>query len=92
LKIFGVKNFTLLFFSSNESNELREIGALLMSLTEFSDFSTLSGRAMAGMLSTFAEFERDIMRERVKAGIVIAREKGKSHGRPQTAAKLKEEA
>lgn len=63
-----------------------------MSLTEFSDFSTLSGRAMAGMLSTFAEFERDIMRERVKAGIVIAREKGKSHGRPQTAAKLKEEA
>jgi DNA invertase Pin-like site-specific DNA recombinase len=40
---------------------------------------------MAGMLSTFAEFERDIIRERVKAGIVNAREKGKAHGRPKTA-------
>jgi DNA invertase Pin-like site-specific DNA recombinase len=40
---------------------------------------------MAGMLSTFAEFERDIIRERVKAGIASAREKGKPHGRPQTA-------
>lgn len=40
---------------------------------------------MAGMLSTFAEFERDIIRERVKAGIASAREKGKPHGRPKTA-------
>ena len=56
-----------------------------MSLTESLDFSTPSGRAMAGMLSTFAEFERDIIRERVKAGIVSAREKGKAHGRPKTA-------
>ena len=42
---------------------------------------------MAGMLSVFAEFEREIIRERVKAGIANAREKGKRHGRPQTAAK-----
>jgi putative DNA-invertase from lambdoid prophage Rac len=41
---------------------------------------------MAGMLSTFAEFERDIIRERVKAGIANARENGKAHGRPKTAA------
>lgn len=47
---------------------------------------------MAGMLSTFAEFERDIIRERVKAGIVNAREKGKPHGSPQTAVIKKEEA
>jgi DNA invertase Pin-like site-specific DNA recombinase len=46
---------------------------------------------MAGMLSTFAEFERDIIRERVKAGIASAREKGKAHGRPQTASLKKEE-
>jgi putative DNA-invertase from lambdoid prophage Rac len=39
------------------------------------------------MLAVFAEFERDILRERVKAGIVQAREKGKVHGRPATAAK-----
>jgi putative DNA-invertase from lambdoid prophage Rac len=67
-------------------NELREIGVVFVSLTESLDFSTPSGRAMAGMLSTFAEFERDIIRERVKAGIANAREKGKSHGRPKTAA------
>lgn len=72
-------------------NELREIGVVFMSLTESLDFSTPSGRAMAGMLSTFAEFERDIIRERVKAGIASAREKGKRHGRPQTAAKKKDE-
>ena len=55
------------------------------------DFSTPSGRAMAGMLSTLAEFERDIIRERVKAGIASAQEKGKPHGRPQTASKKKDE-
>lgn len=42
---------------------------------------------MAGMLSTFAEFERDIIRERVKAGIAASREKGKPHGRPPTASR-----
>jgi DNA invertase Pin-like site-specific DNA recombinase len=66
-------------------NELREIGVIFVSLTESLDFSTASGRAMAGMLSTFAEFERDIICERVKAGIANAREKGKIHGRPKTA-------
>ena len=66
-------------------NELRELGVVFVSLTESLDFSTPSGRAMAGMLSTFAEFERDIIRERVKAGIANARENGKPHGRPITA-------
>ena len=72
-------------------NELREIGVVFVSITESLDFSTPSGRAMAGMLSTFAEFERDIIRERVKAGIANAREKGKAHGRPKTAALKKDE-
>lgn len=56
------------------------------------DFSTPPGRLTAGMFSTFAKLERDIIRERVKAGIANAREKGKQHGRPQTAAKMKDEA
>jgi putative DNA-invertase from lambdoid prophage Rac len=72
-------------------NELRELDVVFVSLTESLDFSTPSGRAMAGMLSTFAEFERDIIRERVKAGIANAREKGKRHGRPATAATKKDE-
>ena len=41
---------------------------------------------MAGMLAVFAEFEREMLRERVKAGIAHARAKGKPHGRPKTAA------
>ena len=66
-------------------NELRDLGVVFVSLTESLDFSTSSGRAMAGMLSTFAEFERDIIRERVKAGIANAKANGKPHGRPKTA-------
>ncbi len=48
-------------------------------------------RDLAGMLAVFAEFERDILRERVKAGIAQAREQGKRHGRPHTAAKQSKE-
>jgi DNA invertase Pin-like site-specific DNA recombinase len=58
-----------------------------VSLTEAIDLTTPSGRALAGMLAVFAEFERDILRERVKAGIAQARENGKRHGRPPTATK-----
>jgi DNA invertase Pin-like site-specific DNA recombinase len=44
--------------------------------------TTPSGKALAGMLAVFAEFERSILKERVKAGIAEARSKGKDHGRP----------
>ena len=40
------------------------------------------------MLAVFAEFERDILRDRVKAGIDQARKDGKPHGRPMTAGEL----
>jgi len=46
-----------------------------------------SGRAMAGMLAVFAEFEREIIRERVKAGLAQARAAGRILGRPRSAAK-----
>jgi DNA-binding CsgD family transcriptional regulator len=36
------------------------------------------------MLAVFAEFEREILRDRVKAGIAQARKQGKPHGRPPT--------
>jgi putative DNA-invertase from lambdoid prophage Rac len=41
---------------------------------------------MAGLLAVFAEFERDILRERVRAGLAHARQNGKRLGRPPTAA------
>lgn len=67
--------------------ELSDVGIGFVSLNEAIDLTTPSGRALAGMLAVFAEFERDILRERVKAGIAQALEKGKRHGRPATAAK-----
>jgi putative DNA-invertase from lambdoid prophage Rac len=39
------------------------------------------------MLAVFAEFEREILRERVKAGIAQARSNGMAFGRPKSAAK-----
>jgi DNA invertase Pin-like site-specific DNA recombinase len=53
-------------------------------LTEALDMTTPGGRALAGMLAVFAEFERDILRDRVKAGIAQARKEGRPHGRPRT--------
>ena len=58
-----------------------------VSLGEALDLTTPSGRALAGMLAVFAEFERDILRDRVNAGIAQARKEGRPHGRPQTIAR-----
>jgi len=41
---------------------------------------------MAGLLAVFAEFERELLKERVRAGLAHARQNGKRLGRPQTAA------
>ena len=65
--------------------ELSELGVGFVSLTEALDLTTLTGRAMAGMVAVFAEFEREILREQVRAGIAQAREEGKPHGRPRSA-------
>jgi putative DNA-invertase from lambdoid prophage Rac len=67
--------------------ELAELGVGFVSLTEALDLTTPTGRAMAGLLSVFAEFEHEILRERIRAGIAEARLKGKRFGRPLTAAK-----
>jgi DNA invertase Pin-like site-specific DNA recombinase len=65
--------------------DLTELGVGFVSLTEALDLTTPTGRAMAGMLAIFAEFERGILRERVRAGIAQARKEGRPHGRPPTA-------
>jgi putative DNA-invertase from lambdoid prophage Rac len=64
--------------------ELNELSVGFVSLSEALDLTTASGRALARMLAVFAEFERDILRDRVKAGIAQARRDGKPHGRPPT--------
>jgi putative DNA-invertase from lambdoid prophage Rac len=66
--------------------ELTELGVAFVSLTEALDLTTTTRRAMAAMLAIFAEFEREIPQERVRAGIAQARKQGRPHGRPPTAA------
>jgi len=66
--------------------ELEHLGVGFVSLTEALDLTTPAGRAMAGLLAVFAEFEREILRERVRAGLAHARLNGQRLGRPLTAA------
>ncbi len=65
--------------------ELGHLGVGFVSLTEALDLTTPAGRAMAGLLAVFAEFEREILRERVRAGLAHARQNGQRLGRPATA-------
>ena len=65
--------------------ELEHLGVGFVSLTEALDLTTPAGRAMAALLAVFAEFEREILRERVRAGLAHARQNGKKLGRPVTA-------
>jgi DNA invertase Pin-like site-specific DNA recombinase len=71
--------------------ELEHLGVGFVSLTEALDLTTPAGRAMAGLLAVFAEFEREILRERVRAGLAHARQNGKKLGRPITAGKHAEQ-
>jgi DNA invertase Pin-like site-specific DNA recombinase len=65
--------------------ELEHLGVGFVSLTEALDLTTPAGRAMAGLLAVFAAFEREILGERVRAGLAHARQNGKQLGRPLTA-------
>jgi DNA invertase Pin-like site-specific DNA recombinase len=49
------------------------------------DTTTPSGKAMFQMLGVFAEFERAMIKERVRAGLARARSEGKTLGRPKIA-------
>jgi putative DNA-invertase from lambdoid prophage Rac len=51
----------------NTFQELTALDVGFVSLSEALDLTTPSGRALAGMLAVFAEFERDILRDRAKA-------------------------
>ena len=62
--------------------DLRACNVELVSFSEGLDFTTTTGKLLYQVLSAFAEFERDCIRERVRAGMRNARAKGKSIGRP----------
>ena len=57
------------------------------SLQESIDTTTSGGKLIFHVFGALAEFERDLIRDRVKAGIAQARKDGRPHGRPPTVAK-----
>src|SRR6266851_5242004 len=58
----------------------KSLGIAFVSKTEAADTSTIAGRAMFGMLSVFAEMERELIGERVKAGMKTAKAQGVKFG------------
>jgi len=66
----------------NALAELEALGVAFVSLRDNLDLTTPAGRLMFQMVGAFAEFERSLIVERVKAGLVNARAKGKRLGRP----------
>ena len=68
--------------------DLRAAGVDLFLHQQALDTSTPSGRAMYGMLGVFAEFERAMIVERVKAGLARARAQGTQLGRPKVPARI----
>jgi DNA invertase Pin-like site-specific DNA recombinase len=63
-------------------SELHALGVDLMLHQQGLDTTTPAGKAMFQMIGVFAEFERAMIRERVKAGLERARAQGKTLGRP----------
>src|SRR2546423_688396 len=62
----------------------RHIG--FKSLTESIDTTTSNGRLIFNIFASLAEFERDLIRERTKAGLQAARARGRVGGRPKAQA------
>ncbi len=67
----------------NSLYEFKALGIDFVSLTEGIDTSTPLGEAMFSIIGAMAQLERDLIRERVTAGMRRAREKGKALGRPR---------
>jgi len=67
----------------NALEEFRALGIDFISLHEGVDTSTPNGRLVFGIFASIAEFERELIRDRVKSGIAAAKSKGKKLGRPR---------
>ena len=69
-------------------NKLMDEGMYFMSLQEKIDTTSTSGKLIFHIFAALAEFEREIISERTKAGLKAARARGRMGGRPK---KLNEE-
>lgn len=64
-------------------NHLHEKEIHLKSLQEGIDTSSLNGKLVFHIFASIAEFERELIRERTKAGLTAARARGRQGGRPR---------
>ena len=62
--------------------EVETKGAMLVSLRENIDTSSAVGRFFVGVLGSLASMERELIMERTKAGVALARERQTRFGRP----------
>jgi DNA invertase Pin-like site-specific DNA recombinase len=62
--------------------EFKALGVDLVVRDQAIDTSTPTGRLLFHVLGSIAEFERDLIRERINAGLAQARKRGKKFGRP----------
>lgn len=65
-------------------NSLKERSISFVSLTEGMDTSTPSGELFFHIFAALAQFERSLIRQRVKAGLESAKSRGRIGGRPRT--------
>ena len=65
------------------SEQIRMMGAQLVSITESIDTSTPAGRLYFNILGALGQMERELIQERVKAGLAAARRRGKVPGKPR---------
>lgn len=65
---------------------LEQRGIGFRSLNENIDTTTSGGKLVFHLFGALAEFERDLIRERTKAGLAAARARGRMGGRPKAAA------
>lgn len=72
-----------LAFLVKSLEEFRALGIEFVSLHEGTDTSTPNGRLVFAIFGAIAEFERELIRDRVKAGIAAAKRRGKYIGRPR---------
>src|ERR1017187_4588555 len=63
--------------------ELKAVGCDFVSLRDNLDLTTPAGRMMFHVIGAMAEFERELIRERVRAGLAHARSKGQKLGCPK---------
>lgn len=66
----------------NALSEFHDLGVQFVSVHEGVDTSTANGRLIFGIFASLAEFERELIRDRVRSGIAAARDRGVVLGRP----------